>query len=29
MPKGESFELVFDELLKDRFVLGSPEECFE
>ena len=29
MPKGENFDLAFDELLKDRFVLGSPEECFE
>lgn len=29
MPKGESFDLAFDELLKDRFILGSPEECYE
>ncbi len=29
MPEGESFDLAFDELLKDRFILGSPEECYE
>ena len=29
MPKWEDFDLAFDWLLKDRFVLGSPEECFE
>lgn len=27
MPEGESFDLGFDDLLRDRFVLGSPEEC--
>ena len=29
MPADESFDLAFDDLLKDRFVLGSPEECYE
>ncbi|HJP13593.1 MAG TPA: LLM class flavin-dependent oxidoreductase [Nitrospinota bacterium] len=29
MPEEESFDLAFDELLKDRFILGSPEECYE
>ena len=29
MPEGESFDQGFDDLLEDRFVLGSPEECFE
>ena len=29
MPEDESFNQEFDELLKERFVLGSPEECFE
>ena len=29
MPGGESFDRSLDELLEDRFVLGSPEECFE
>jgi alkanesulfonate monooxygenase SsuD/methylene tetrahydromethanopterin reductase-like flavin-dependent oxidoreductase (luciferase family) len=29
MPEGESFDQEFDELLRDRFILGSPEECYE
>ncbi|MBT6277521.1 MAG: LLM class flavin-dependent oxidoreductase, partial [Chromatiales bacterium] len=29
MPDDESFDKSFEDLLKDRFVLGSPEECFE
>jgi alkanesulfonate monooxygenase SsuD/methylene tetrahydromethanopterin reductase-like flavin-dependent oxidoreductase (luciferase family) len=29
MPSGESFDQPFEALLEDRFVLGSPEECFE
>lgn len=29
MPKGESLTLPPEELLNDRFILGSPEECFE
>ena len=29
MPKEDHFNRGFEDLLKDRFVLGSPEECFE
>jgi hypothetical protein len=29
MPGDESFRQPFDDLLRDRFVLGSPPECFE
>ena len=29
MPDDESFDQEFDDLLRDRFVLGSPEECYE
>jgi alkanesulfonate monooxygenase SsuD/methylene tetrahydromethanopterin reductase-like flavin-dependent oxidoreductase (luciferase family) len=29
MPKEETFDQGFDDLLKDRFALGSPEEVFE
>jgi alkanesulfonate monooxygenase SsuD/methylene tetrahydromethanopterin reductase-like flavin-dependent oxidoreductase (luciferase family) len=29
LPGEETFHQPFEELLKDRFVLGSPEECFE
>ena len=29
MPTEENFAQPFDDLLVDRFVLGSPEECFE
>ncbi len=27
LPPGDRFQAVFDELAKDRFILGSPEEC--
>jgi alkanesulfonate monooxygenase SsuD/methylene tetrahydromethanopterin reductase-like flavin-dependent oxidoreductase (luciferase family) len=29
MPEDESFDKEFEELLEGRFVLGSPEECYE
>lgn len=29
MPDDETFDQPFAELLKDRFVFGSPEECYE
>lgn len=29
MPDDESFDKEFDELIKGRFVLGSPDECYE
>ena len=29
MPKEDHFDRGFEDLLKDRFVLGSPEECYE
>ncbi|MEM7132249.1 MAG: LLM class flavin-dependent oxidoreductase [Chloroflexota bacterium] len=29
MPGNESFDRELDELIKGRFILGSPEECFE
>ena len=29
MPGEEQFSAPFEELLSDRFVLGSPEECYE
>jgi alkanesulfonate monooxygenase SsuD/methylene tetrahydromethanopterin reductase-like flavin-dependent oxidoreductase (luciferase family) len=29
MPKGESFDKPFEELANDRFVIGSPEDCYE
>ena len=29
MPDDESFDQGFDELLRDRFIVGSPEECYE
>ena len=29
MPQDETFDQEFADLLRDRFVLGSPEECFE
>lgn len=29
MPDDESFDKDFEELTQDRFVLGSPEECYE
>jgi len=28
MPEGETFQQPFESLLEDRFVLGSPEECY-
>ena len=29
MPEDESFDQGFEELIKDRFIIGSPEECYE
>ncbi len=29
MPTGETFHQPFESLLRDRFVFGSPEECYE
>jgi len=29
MPAGERLDLPFEELRRDRFVIGSPEECFQ
>jgi alkanesulfonate monooxygenase SsuD/methylene tetrahydromethanopterin reductase-like flavin-dependent oxidoreductase (luciferase family) len=29
MPADESFDKEFDDLLNERFILGSPEECYE
>ena len=29
MPEDESFDKEFDELIEGRFILGSPEECYE
>ena len=29
MPGEETFRQPFESLLRDRFVLGSPEECYE
>jgi alkanesulfonate monooxygenase SsuD/methylene tetrahydromethanopterin reductase-like flavin-dependent oxidoreductase (luciferase family) len=29
MPEGETFNQSFEALLHDRFVLGSPEECYD
>ena len=29
LPGGETFQQPFESLLRDRFVLGSPEECYE
>lgn len=29
LPSQETFQRPFEELVKDRFVLGSPEECYE
>ena len=29
MPAGETFRQPFESLLQDRFVLGSPEDCYE
>jgi alkanesulfonate monooxygenase SsuD/methylene tetrahydromethanopterin reductase-like flavin-dependent oxidoreductase (luciferase family) len=27
MPQGETFEAPFDELARDRFIIGDPEDC--
>jgi alkanesulfonate monooxygenase SsuD/methylene tetrahydromethanopterin reductase-like flavin-dependent oxidoreductase (luciferase family) len=29
LPGGDTFQQPFEALLRDRFVLGSPEECYE
>jgi len=29
LPSQETFKRPFEELIKDRFILGSPEECYE
>lgn len=29
MPDDESFDKDFEDLVRDRFILGSPEECYE
>jgi alkanesulfonate monooxygenase SsuD/methylene tetrahydromethanopterin reductase-like flavin-dependent oxidoreductase (luciferase family) len=29
LPDGDTFQQPFAQLLRDRFVLGSPEECYE
>ena len=29
MPAADSFDRPPDELINDRFILGSPEECYE
>ncbi|MCB1548679.1 MAG: LLM class flavin-dependent oxidoreductase [Hyphomicrobiaceae bacterium] len=29
MPGNEDFTRAFDDLIKDRFILGSPEDCYE
>ena len=29
MPEDETFNQAFDDLLEDRFIIGSPEECYE
>jgi alkanesulfonate monooxygenase SsuD/methylene tetrahydromethanopterin reductase-like flavin-dependent oxidoreductase (luciferase family) len=29
LPTQETFQRPFEELMRDRFVLGSPEECYE
>ena len=29
MPKEERLDLPFEELLKERFVIGTPEDCYE
>jgi alkanesulfonate monooxygenase SsuD/methylene tetrahydromethanopterin reductase-like flavin-dependent oxidoreductase (luciferase family) len=29
MPADESFDQELEDLVRDRFVLGSPEECYE
>ena len=29
LPGGDTFDQPFEALLRDRFVLGSPEDCYE
>ena len=29
MPANESFDQEFEDLVKGRFIIGSPEECYE
>ena len=29
MPDDESFDQTFEDLLEDRFIVGSPEDCYE
>lgn len=29
LPEGDDFSGTFDELVRDRFILGSPEECIQ
>ena len=29
MPEGESLQQSITQLMKDRFILGSPDECIE
>lgn len=29
MPKGESLDQAFDALTRDRFIIGSPQDCYE
>ncbi len=29
MPDDEHLDLPFEELVKDRFVIGTPEDCYE
>jgi alkanesulfonate monooxygenase SsuD/methylene tetrahydromethanopterin reductase-like flavin-dependent oxidoreductase (luciferase family) len=27
LPQGDSFDLAFDELVQDRFIIGAPDDC--
>ena len=27
LPQGDSFDVAFDELIKDRFIIGDPDDC--
>lgn len=29
MPRGESFKMGLEDLVEERFILGSPDECYE
>ena len=29
LPKGESFDLPFEQLARERFIVGSPQDCLE